>query len=236
MIKRTKISLLAMGLALSLFGCVTKTASTPTVFVNRSMSEYVTDMGIERQVLSNLSSIAGLTAINHRVGINVFRGELLLTGEVPNMAIKQAIEQMAVSIKEVKKVHNRLKESTEPKSQSYTIHENYLKAKYLGKLIASSNIKSSQYQVVVRDNMVYMMGVLTANQLQFARQLATQTEGVVGFVSLMTVLASNQEEADLAVLPDVPDSSGQMSGVSSQTPLTVTTSPYINLYQNTDSP
>lgn len=239
MIKRIKIAwwIASLGLPLLLSGCVTKTVSTPSVSVSRSVSEHVTDMGIERQVLSNLSSIAGLTAVNHRVGIHAFRGELLLTGEVPSEATKQSIEHMAVSIKEVKKVHNRLKVFAEPKSQSHTVHENYLKAKYLSKLM-TSGIKSSQYQVVVRDDIVYMMGILTVNQAQLASQLARQTEGIMGFVSLMTVLASNQEEMSLATLSDTPApaSSGQMSGASSQIPLTVTTSPYINLYQNTDSP
>lgn len=212
------ISLLCL---VALSGCVSKSANTASLSVNRGISERLTDIGIERQVLSNLDAIVGLTNTNHRVAIDAFRGDLLLTGEVPTEATKRAIEQMAKSIKEVKKVHNRLKVSDEPKSQSHTVHENYLKTKYLTKLMTSGGgIKMSQYRVVVRDDIIYMMGMLTVSQAQLASQIARQTDGIMGFVSLMTVLASSQEEISRIANDAYADgqAGGQMSGTSLYSP------------------
>lgn len=207
---------------IALSGCVTKPINTSNLSINRTIPERVTDLGIERQVLSNLDGIVGLTKNNHRVAIDAFRGDLLLTGEVPTIATKRAIEQMAKSIKEVKKVENHLKIFDEPKSQSHTVHENYLKTKYLSKLMTSGGgIKMSQYRVVVRDDIVYMMGVMTVNQVQLASKLARQTEGIMGFVSLMTVLAANQEEINRITSHDAHTDGqvgGQMSGVSLYSP------------------
>lgn len=216
-----QIIMILLGIAV-LSGCVSKPAVTPNLSLNRTIPERVTDLGIERQVLVNLDSIVGLTKNNHRVAIDAFRGDLLLTGEVPTEATKRAIEQMAKSIKEVKKVHNRLKVSDEPKSQSHTVHENYLKTKYLGKLMTSSSgIRMSQYRVVVRDDIIYMMGMLTVNQAQLASKVARQTEGIMGFVSLMTVLASSQEEISRIATHDSyadGQAGGQMSGTSLYSP------------------
>lgn len=220
MLKSMMVALCALVM---LGGCASRPISTAGVSVNRTLPERMIDMGIQRQVLVNLPHVMGLSH-NHRVAVDAFQGDVLLTGEVPNETAKNAIEQMVKSIREVKKVHNRLKLSDEPKSQSHTVHENYLKTKFLAKLLVSDGAPSAlQYHTVVRDDIVYMMGIMTVNQARLASQLARQTDGIMGFVSLMTVLAASKEEARLVNEPMTPQS-------------TPSPSPYIELYQNTNSP
>lgn len=235
-------------------GCATKSS---TLSVNRTVTEHMTDIGIERQVLGGLSKVEGLTEDNHRIAIDAFRGELLLTGEVPNTVIKESVENMARSIREVKRVNNYLRVVHHPKSQSHSVHEGYLKTKFLGKLLASrSGIKSSQYRVTVRDDILYVMGTMTVSQANLVKQIATETEGIAGFVSLLTVLASNQTEllehthdtsagysSQPATMTPVLES-GQISPLSRQPQLQPQSqgqtqnpaSSYVNLYQNTNQP
>lgn len=249
-----KTRIFAIVLAVLLTGCATQKAS---LSLNRTLPERMTDIGIERQVMGGLNQVAGLTQTSqHRIAVDAFRGELLLTGEVPDGATKMAVENMARSIKEVKKVHNYLKINDKPKSQSHTVHENYLKTKFLSKLLATrSGIKSSQYHAIVRDDLVYMMGMMTVNQSNLARQVASETEGVAGFVSLMTVLAATQQElleqyqmpqtTTAQTLPatstppafTMPSQGTQGQGVQgTQRQGQSQTSSYINLYQNTNTP
>lgn len=158
----------------------------------RKIGERITDISVERQILAHVGKIAGLGTRNHRIGIDVFRGQVLLTGEVPSEASKQAVAAMAGSIEQVKDVHNYLVVAAEPKSQSHSVHEQYLKSKLQAKLLAAG-IRLSQYDVVVRDDIAYLMGTLTFAQYQKLEQVTKSTEGIRGLVSLATILASEQE-------------------------------------------
>lgn len=225
--------LVTVLMAVILAGCAT-TQQRASLSVNRTLPERMTDIGIEHQVAGGLNQVMGVSGASHRVMADAFRGELLLTGEVADNATKVAIENMVRSIKEVKKVHNYLKVIDKPKSQSHTLHENYLKTKFLSKLLATrSGIKSSQYHTVVRDDLVYMMGTLTVNQANLTRQIAVETEGVAGFVSLLTVLVATPQELIEQTTPSYP------THTTTPTPTPQgqsQSSSYINLYQNTNTP
>lgn len=241
------MTMLAATVALS--ACASK--QIEGISLNRSIPERMTDIGIERQALSGLDNIQGLSEGNHRIAINAFRGNVLLTGETPNEQTRQAVGSMTQSIAEAKQVHNRLKVA-EPKSQSHTVHENYLKTKLTGKLI-TSGIKPSQYSLVVRDDVAYVMGVLTYTQLQEIKRLAQETEGILGFVPLADVLATQEQinndntatsnQAASTTSTSTPSGNYTDSGYpNSIYPNSATNSPnttnssYIRLYQGKNAP
>lgn len=171
------------ALAISLTACVS--AKTQVVYegqeyaVSRTALEKMTDFSIEREIIKNINQITGIEDGNHRVGINSFRGDVLLTGEVPSDAIKTEIEQITKSIRQVDSVYNYLTVG-EPKSQSHTLQEQYLKTKVDAKLLLKQkeNITPSQYLVVVRDDMAYIMGVMTKAQQEEIIQTAYTVDGV----------------------------------------------------------
>lgn len=189
-----KVVLLTLSVMALLVGC---TAVKPNktgglTSVSRTISERLTDGGIERQVAKNLSFVHGLSANNYRVGINAFRGDVLLTGEVPNDTVKAAVAQMVKSIPEVGQVYNFLVIS-EPRSQSHTLHENYLKAKIVTKIMAQ--IRPSQYLIVVRNDIAYVMGVLTQDQMNLVNHAITSTDGILGSTTMNTLLLTQEELA-----------------------------------------
>lgn len=169
MVKINKVITVAV-LASVLSAC----ASTKTQVVyggqeyamSRTVAERAVDFNLERDIIRYVGQINGIEDGNHRVAANAFRGDVLLTGEVPSQAIKDEIEQIVRSIRQVGSVYNYLAVG-EAGGQSHTLHEQYLKSKIDARLLLKNQeISPSQYTVVVRDDIAYVLGVITAVQQQ----------------------------------------------------------------------
>lgn len=173
-------------------GCATQNASnntstnSGTPSMHRTIAERISDEFIERTSHKNLAGINGVSENNVRIAINSFRREVLLTGEVPSEQIKAEISAMVGSINDVKQVYNNLTVTATPKAQSHTVHENYLKSKILAKIARTGGVKSSQYKLVVRDNMAYLLGFLTAEQEQTVVNAIASVQGMEGVKVLST--------------------------------------------------
>lgn len=188
-----KMIFMAMSVAaVTLAGCAS-TQSAPASFgadaMGRTIPERISDGSIELTARRNLATIAGITDNNVRVAIDSYRREVLLTGEVPSEIIKTEIERTISSMKDVEKVYNYLTVVDTPKSQSHTVHENYLKSKINARLIANRNIKASQYKIIVRDRTAYVMGYVTPEQQTAILQAIQDTAGMAMAVTLTTVVS-----------------------------------------------
>lgn len=188
-----KTILMAMGVSLlALSGCMSTqsdSASFGADAMGRTIPERISDGSIELTARRNLATIAGITDNNVRVAIDSYRREVLLTGEVPSEIIKTEIERTISSMKDVEKVYNYLTVVDTPKSQSHTVHENYLKSKINARLIANRNIKASQYKIIVRDRTAYVMGYVTPEQQTAILQAIQDTAGMAMAVTLTTVVS-----------------------------------------------
>lgn len=174
--------------------CVTKNTNAATASndyygvpaMYRTIPERISDEAIERSGYKNLTKINGVSENNVRIAIDSFRREVLLTGEVPSEQIKHDVAHMMASIHDVKKVYNNLTVTATPKAQSHTLHENYLKSKIITKIMSAGGIKSSQYKLVVRNNMAYLLGFLTAQQEQTFVNIIQSVQGMEGVKMLST--------------------------------------------------
>lgn len=167
-----------------LTACTTKNTSQSGYYgvpaMYRTIPERISDEAIERTSYKNLPNISGVSDHNVRIAVDSFRREVILTGEVPSEQIRQDVANMIASINDVKKVHDHLIISATPKAQSHTLHENYLKSKIIAKIVSAGSIKSSQYKLVVRNNMAYLLGFLTAEQEQIILNAIQSTQGMEG--------------------------------------------------------
>lgn len=180
--------------------------------MSRTAAERVVDFGLERDIIKYVEMIDGVKDGNHRVAVNAFRGDVLLTGEVPTQAVKDELERVVSSIRETRSVYNYLKVSSTPKSQSSTLHEQYLKGKIDSKLLLkqSQNISPSQYLVVVRDNFAYIMGTMTIAQQTELIDTIRSVDGILS-VSLVNSLV----KVDFSGLtPQVSNMPGDLSKVN----------------------
>ncbi len=169
----------------------TTTSDGALTDASRTLPERMTDFGIERQILVNLPNISGLVEGNHRIAIKSYQGTVLLTGEVPSESTKLAVQQMVTSIREVQYLYNFLKVSDSPKSQSHTVHENYLQTKAKAKLLTKSAlVKPSQYDIVVRDDMAYVLGIFTSYQQDIIKEQLASVDGLVGAIFVNTLISN----------------------------------------------
>lgn len=185
-----KIIIAVLVGTLFLVGC--NSTKPPSEAPTRNVGERITDLGIERRILGQLGDVVGLANGNNRIAVDVFRGQVLLTGEVPTQEALDQIVHIAGTTDRVEVVHNRLKIAREPKSQSHTVHESYLKSKMQARLLRS-DVKSTQYYLTVRDDLVYVMGTLTQGQFDEIDHAARQTSGILGLVSLAQLLLTEEE-------------------------------------------
>lgn len=148
-----------------------------------------------------------------RIGIDSFRREVLLTGEVPSEQVKTDVANMISSIHDVKKVYNYLTVTATPKAQSHTLHENYLKSKIIAKILGTGGVHPSQYKLVVRDNMAYLLGFLTAQQEQTIINTIASVQGMEGVRVLTTRIDGDVSQLSLTENAVVSENNSHAEGM-----------------------
>lgn len=194
MMKKLLIVLTSMAM-IGLTACASNgTQSVGADAMGRTIPERISDSSIELTARRNLATIAGVSPNAVRIDIASFRREVLLTGEVPSEQIKIEVGRTIDSMRDVEKVFNYLTVVETPKSQSHTLHENYLRSKINTRLLTNRHLKSSQYKVVVRDRTAYVLGYLTSEQQGYILEAIQATPGMEAAVTLTTLVSVQELE------------------------------------------
>lgn len=206
--------------AMLLSACATQNANSnnnsgyygvPVMY--RTLPEAISDEAIERTSHKNLTNVHGVSENSVRIGIDSFRREVLLTGEVPSEQLKTDVANMISSIHDVKKVYNYLTVTATPKAQSHTLHENYLKSKIIAKILGTGGVHPSQYKLVVRDNMAYLLGFLTAQQEQTIINTIASVQGMEGVRVLTTRIDGDVSQLSLTENAVVSENNSHAEGM-----------------------
>lgn len=194
MMKKLLIVLTSMAM-IGLTACASNgTQSVGADAMGRTIPERISDSSIELTARRNLATIPGVSPNTVRIDIASFRREVLLTGEVPSEQIKIEVGRTIDSMRDVEKVFNYLTVVETPKSQSHTLHENYLRSKINTRLLTNRHLKSSQYKVVVRDRTAYVLGYLTSEQQGYILEAIQATPGMEAAVTLTTLVSVQELE------------------------------------------
>lgn len=194
MMKKLLIVLTSMAM-IGLTACASNgTQSVGANAMGRTIPERISDSSIELTARRNLATIPGVSPNTVRIDIASFRREVLLTGEVPSEQIKIEVGRTIDSMRDVEKVFNYLTVVETPKSQSHTLHENYLRSKINTRLLTNRHLKSSQYKVVVRDRTAYVLGYLTSEQQGYILEAIQATPGMEAAVTLTTLVSVQELE------------------------------------------
>lgn len=228
--------MMAVATISTLTACSTMSPATnqTTSVPNRTLSDRVVDESIEHSITRQLAGMAGFNDINGRtarVVADSFHGEVLLTGEVPSDDIKSNIEQMVSATKNVKKVYNYLTVSHSAKSPSHTTHENYLKSKIRAKMLGYQAGISPQYKIVLRSDVVYLMGYVNADQQSGVVQAVDSTMGIQKLILLNTLVDDRIAQGSDDVL--------EVSAVHKAPIVRMEDTPvsdYVRLHNNTTNP
>ena len=130
--------------------------------------------GIEMQANAALSKKFG---DNAHINVTSFNQKVLLTGEAKDADIKGEADAYVKAMKNARTVFNEI--VIGPNS-TYTARANdsYLESKIKTQMIFTDKLPSNSMSIVAEGTSVYLMGILTQNEADLAKKVASNTNGV----------------------------------------------------------
>jgi osmotically-inducible protein OsmY len=172
-------SLIAVLLATQLSACgilaVGGVAAGASVMADRrTPGVQAIDNGIEMEANAALSKRFG---DNAHINVTSFNQKVLLTGEAKDADIKGEAGAYVKAMKNARTVFNEI--VIGPNS-TYTARANdsYLESKIKTQMIFTDKLPSNSMSIVAEGTSVYLMGILTQNEADLAKKVASNTNGV----------------------------------------------------------
>ncbi|MBU3640058.1 BON domain-containing protein [Polynucleobacter sp. Fuers-14] len=140
----------------------------------RTPGVQATDKGIELEAENALAKRFG---DNAHINVTSFNQKVLITGEVKDADIKGEAGAYVKAMKNARSVFNEL--VIGPNS-SYTSRANdsYLESKIKTQMIFTDKLPSNSMAIVAEGSNVYLMGILTQNEADIAKKVASNINGV----------------------------------------------------------
>lgn len=150
------------------------------------------DKGIELEAGNALDKKFGDSA---HINVTSFNQKVLLTGEAKNADVKSEAGAYVKAMKNARSVFNEL--VIGPNS-SYTSRANdsYLESKIKTQMIFTDKLPSNSMAIVAEGSSVYLMGILTQNEADMAKKVASNTNGVKDVYAYFDII-SEAEKARL---------------------------------------
>ena len=172
-------SLVAVLLASQLSACgilaVGGVAAGASVMADRrTPGVQAIDNGIEMEANAALSKRFG---DNAHINVTSFNQKVLLTGEAKDADIKG---QAGAYIKAMKNARTVFNEIVIGPNSTYTARANdsYLESKIKTQMIFTDKLPSNSMSIVAEGTSIYLMGILTQNEADLAKKVASNTNGV----------------------------------------------------------
>jgi len=185
MASRELTVIVILALTPQLHGCFPAVAAgggAVVVLANdrRTTGIYIEDQNIELKVAKAIGEKYGK---DDRVHVNVasFNRYVLLSGEVPDEAVKTDVGVMALAIENVRNVQNELVVGP-PTSFSQRATDGYTTSKLKTKFVSEGKFDANHVIVVTDNSVVYLMGLVTRKEADDATEIARTTGGVTKVV------------------------------------------------------
>ena len=160
--------------ACAVIGVGVVTAGAAVMADRRTPAVQAIDKGIELEAENALAKRFGDSA---HINVTSFNQKVLLTGEVKDADIKGEAMAYVKAMKNARSVFNEL--IIGPNS-TYTSRANdsYLESKVKTQMIFTDQLPSNSMAIVAEGSSVYLMGILTQNEANLAKKVASNTDGV----------------------------------------------------------
>ncbi len=150
----------------------------------RTSGIYVEDENIELKAIKKINDALGEAA---HVNVTSFKGNVLLTGEVPDGAAKTKAGDITVAIESVRSVTNELEIG--PKSSlSSRANDTYLTSKVKTLFVSENKFQANHVKVVTENSVVYLLGIVSQKEADDAVEIARTTGGVNKVVKVFEYL------------------------------------------------
>lgn len=189
-------ALMCAALLTTLSGCVEMmvgSAVMGAVATNdrRTLGAQTEDKAIAVKAEIRVPKVAG--EYSH-VNIASFNRKVLLTGEVPDAAMKATVEREVRAIEGVKDVINEL-EVSGPASYTSRSSDALVTTKVKASLVDMKTISATSFKVVTERGTVYMMGRVTQREGQVAADVARGVSGVQKVVKIFEYITEDELKA-----------------------------------------
>ncbi|GLQ33241.1 BON domain-containing protein [Litoribrevibacter albus] len=148
----------------------------------RTLGTVVEDENIETKISVNLRK-ASETLSNSNIDVVSFNGVVLLVGEVPDQQSKSLAEQVASKTRSVRKVYNELNIAGVSTWIS-RYNDAWITTKVSTQMTFSENFPSSRVKVITEQGVVYLMGLVSKNEGDYAVEITKNVYGVEKIVKL----------------------------------------------------
>lgn len=158
-----------------------KSASDP-----RTVGQQVDDSTLEARVSGQLNKDKEITG-KARIIATAYKGNVLLTGQTPDMSWAERAKQIASNVDGTVSVYNEVR-SGEPVDLGTASKDTWLTTKVKSKILASDSVKSGSVKVITENGEVFLLGVLTRQEGDAAAKIASETDGVRRVTTAFTYL------------------------------------------------
>jgi osmotically-inducible protein OsmY len=150
----------------------------------RTSGTYLLDEEIELKAASRVREGFGE---NTRASMTSFNRRVLLTGAVPDAAVRAKVEEIVLAVPNVRTVQNELAIG---KVSSFTTRTNdtYITTKVKARFIDDTRFNAHHVKVVTEAGTVYLMGLVKREEAAAAAEVAARTGGVEKVVKLFEYL------------------------------------------------
>lgn len=125
------------------------------------------------------------------VNFTAFNRILLVTGEVPDEAARDAIGAMAGQIEGIRKVHNELVVGPVA-SLSSRGNDAFISSKFKARLLDSNQLSANHIKPLTENGTLFVMGLTNEREAQVAIAIARTTDGVRKVVNVMEVIPESE--------------------------------------------
>lgn len=157
----------------------------------RTTGVFVEDQNIELKVAHEIGKKYGKTN-----GVDVrgtsFNRFVLLNGEVPNEEIRNDIATIASAVENVRNVQNEIQVGP-PTTTRQKATDSATTSKVKTSLLRARDIQTNHVKVVTRDNVVYLMGLVSPEEADTATEVARTTGGVEKVVRVFEIEQPQQQ-------------------------------------------
>jgi osmotically-inducible protein OsmY len=187
-------SVAVIGVAASLSACVPLViggAAAGTALVatdRRTAGTQLEDQGIELRALSEVRNTFGTRV---RVSTVSFNRQVLLTGEVPSLQDKQAVEELVKKIDNVDSVVNELGVRNSPSLVDRS-GDLLITGRVKAAILDARDLQSNAFKVVTANNTVYLMGRVTKRESDRVTGIARGVSGVQRVVRIFETITEDE--------------------------------------------
>lgn len=148
--------------------------------VYKKMDDYRLGADANRRLFSN----DRLRCEGCAIDLAVFHRDVLLTGHVPTIGLREEANTRLARLEGIRKMYNQLAIRS---TSDHTLQDSWITAKIRSQIIADAAIDPGQFKIVTADGIVYVMGDMMPGQAARVLQIARETDGVLRVVKLFNV-------------------------------------------------